>query len=37
MTEPLRQRRRSSALMVVVGVFSTAAISPPLQPGLAAM
>nr|DAK82351.1 MAG TPA: hypothetical protein [Caudoviricetes sp.] len=37
MTEPLRQRRRSSALMVVVGVFSAAAISPPLQPGLAAM
>ncbi|KDU04423.1 putative membrane protein [Escherichia coli 3-267-03_S1_C2] len=37
MTEPLRQSRRNSALMAVVVVFSAAAISPPLQSGLAAM
>ncbi|EHX63498.1 hypothetical protein ECEC1846_2645 [Escherichia coli EC1846] len=33
MTKPPRQSRRNSALMAVVGVFSAAAISPPLHPG----
>ncbi|CCQ01608.1 putative membrane protein [Escherichia coli DEC13B] len=37
MTKPLRQSRRNSALIAVVGVFSAAAISPPLQPGCVVM